>query len=154
MSTLVKCTEIGKPVIEEMGYVLVDIEFVKEGKNRVLRYYVDSEKGVDIDDCAIMSEKISELLDKYDPIKDEYILEISSPGAERVLKTKEDIKNAINKYVNVKLYEPINKQKVFEGDLISFDKDVLTIRYKDKNIDKTVEINYDKIAKIRLAIKF
>jgi len=82
------------------------------------------------------------------------VLEISSPGAERVLKTKEDIINSINKYVYVKLYAPIQNQKKFEGDLVAFDGDILTICYKDKNISKTVDIKYEQIAKIRLAIKF
>ncbi len=148
------CTEIGKPIIEEMGYTLVDVEYVKEGKKYILRYLVDSEKGVDIDDCAIMSENISRILDERDPIKEEYLLEISSPGAERPLKTKQDIKNAVNKYVNVRLYAPVNKQKEFEGDLIAFDGDVITLRYKDKQAVKTVEIKYELISKIRLAIKF
>lgn len=154
MSILDTCKEIGKPIIEDMGYIFIDVEYVKEGRNYILRYFVDSEKGVDIDECAIISEKISEALDKKDPIKEEYILEISSPGAERVLKTKDDIKNAINKYVNVKLYSPIQDRKVYEGDLIAFENDVLTIRYNDKNNTKTIDIEYDKIARIRLAIKF
>ncbi|HEY8364922.1 MAG TPA: ribosome maturation factor RimP [Haloplasmataceae bacterium] len=148
------CTEIGKPIIEEMGYTLVDVEYVKERKLNILRYLIDSEKGVDIDDCALISERISKALDKVDPIKEEYMLEICSPGIERPLKTREDIKNAINKYVNVKLYAPKDGQKEFEGDLIGFENDVLTISYKDKTSVKTIKINYNEISKIRLAVKF
>ncbi|QVK18972.1 ribosome maturation factor RimP [Mycoplasmatota bacterium] len=148
------CAEIGKPIIEEMGYSFVDVEYVKEGRNYVLRYLVDSVNGIDIDECAIISERISQVLDVEDPIKQEYMLEISSPGAERPLKTKEDVKNAINKYVNVKLYAPILNSKEYNGDLIAFDNDVLTLRYKDKTVVKTIEIQYEKISKIRLAIKF
>ncbi len=148
------CAEIGRPVIEEMGYSLVDVEFIKEGKNYVLRYLIDSENGVDIDDCAVISEKISHVLDLQDPIKDEYVLEISSPGAERPLKTKEEIAKAVNKYVNVKLSKPILNSKEFEGDLIAFDGDVLTLSYKEKNLTKIIDIKYEQISKIRLAIKF
>jgi len=147
-------TAIGKPIIEDMGYYLVDVEYVKEGKNRILRFLIDSENGVDIDDCAIISERISSALDETDPIEAEYILEISSPGAERPLKTQEDIYRSINKYVNVRLKEPINNRTVYEGDLLAFDGETLTLQYRDKTVTKTVNINYDQIAKIRLAIKF
>jgi ribosome maturation factor RimP len=155
LSSLVEtCIELGKPVIEEMGYILVNAEYVKEGKNFVLRYFVDSDHGVDIDECSVISEKISKLLDASDPIKEEYVLEISSPGAERVLKSKIEIKNAVNKYVNIRLYAPINNNKEYEGDLIAFEGDILTIRYKDNNKYRSIDIDYNKIAKIRLAIKF
>ncbi|NLG82243.1 MAG: ribosome maturation factor RimP [Bacilli bacterium] len=155
MSELINIvTAIGKPIIEDMGYYLVDVEYVKEGKNRILRFLIDSENGVDIDDCAIISERISSALDETDPIEAEYILEISSPGAERPLKTQEDIYRSINKYVNVRLKEPINNRTVYEGDLLAFDGETLTLQYRDKTVTKTVNINYDQIAKIRLAIKF
>lgn len=155
MSDLISVvTAIGKPIIEEMGYELVDVEYVKEGKNRILRYLIDRENGVDIDDCAIISERISNALDEQDPISDEYILEICSPGAERPLKTKEDLYRSINKYVNVKLKEPINNRRVYEGDLVAFDGEILTLKYREKTATKTININYDQIAKIRLAIKF
>lgn len=155
MSELINIvTAIGKPIIEDMGYYLVDVEYVKEGKNRILRFLIDSENGVDIDDCAIISERISSALDETDPIEAEYILEISSPGAERPLKTKEDIYRSINKYVNVRLKEPINNRTVYEGDLLAFDGETLTLQYRDKTVTKTVNINYDQVAKIRLAIKF
>ncbi len=148
------CSEIGKPIIEELNYSLVDVEFVKEGRNYVLRYLVDSDNGIDIDECALISERISLVLDELDPIKEEYVLEISSPGAERPLKTKEQIIKSINKYVNVKLYAPLLNSKEFEGDLIAFDGDILTIKYQVKTAFKTIEIHYEQISKIRLAIKF
>jgi ribosome maturation factor RimP len=148
------CTELGQPIIEAKGYTLVDLEFVKEGKNYVLRYMIDSENGVDIDDCAEISEKISQQLDVKDPISQEYMLEITSPGAERPLKTKEAVKNAIGQYVNVRLYAPIEGIKAIEGDLVSFIEEVITIEYKVKTAVKRIEIPYDQISKIRLAIRF
>ncbi len=155
MSTVLDtCVKIGQPIIEDMGYSLVDVEYTKEGRIYVLRYLVDSQNGIDIEECALISEKISIELDKQDPIEDEYVLEISSPGAERTLKTKDDIQNALNKYVNIKLYAPINKTKEYVGDLIAFDGNVLTLRYIVKTVEKTIDINYDQISKIRLAIKF
>ena len=91
------------PVIEAEGFELVDLEFVKEGKNWFLRFYLDKPGGIDLDDCAFMSEKFSELLDAQDPdpIPQAYFLEVSSPGAERPLKTEKDLKEAIGQYVHV-----------------------------------------------------
>lgn len=152
--TLEICTLIGQPIIEQAGYELVDLEYVKEGRDYVLRYYIDRPDGVDIDDCAQISEQISLALDREDPIAHEYILEISSPGAERPLKTMEDIKKAIGKYVHVKLYAPIAKMKEIEGNLVAFADETLTIEYMEKTAKKTIAIPYRQVAKIRLAIKF
>lgn len=148
------CRELGEPIIERVGYTLVDIEYVKEGPNRVLRYMIDRPEGVDIDDCATISEMISAALDEHDPIPHEYILEVTSPGAERPLKTKEDVKRAVGKYVNVRLYAKVDGLKEVEGHLVKFEDDIVTVEYKDRNRMKTIEIPYDKISRIRLAIQF
>jgi ribosome maturation factor RimP len=102
----------------------------------------------------LISEKISSLLDNLDLIKDEYSLEISSPGAERQLKTKEAVEKAIGQYVNVRLYRPMDNSKEFEGNLIAFAAEILTIEYKAKTTVKTIEIPYAQVSKIRLAIQF
>ena len=85
-------TEIVQPIVESNQFELVDIEFIKEGKNWFLRVYIDKPEGVDLEDCALISEKISEKMDKMDPdpIPQAYFLEVSSPGAERPLKKEED----------------------------------------------------------------
>ena len=82
------CRELGEPIIEREGYTLVDIEYVKEGPNRVLRYMIDRPEGVDIDDCATISEMISAALDEHDPIPHEYILEVTFPGQNGHLKPR------------------------------------------------------------------
>lgn len=79
---------IVKPITEELGFELVDLAFEKEGKNWFLRIFADSEGGIDIDDCALISERVSEKLDEADPISENYFLEVSSPGAERPLKKR------------------------------------------------------------------
>ena len=85
---------------------LVDIEFVKEGRDWFLRVYIDTPEGnIDIDQCAQVSEKLSEELDRTDPIPQNYFLEVSSPGAERPLKKEEDFQKAIGQYVFIKTYE-------------------------------------------------
>lgn len=143
------------PILDDLGLELVDIEYVKEGKSFYLRVYIDKEGGVDIEECGIVSERLSESLDENDPIKDPYYLEVSSPGAERPLKKREDFVKFMNHHVYVKFYEPIAGFKAIEGELIGLsDDDVVTIEYKDKTRKKTLDVPYNKIAKARLAVSF
>ncbi|MBA2870842.1 ribosome maturation factor RimP [Anoxybacillus calidus] len=146
--------ELVTPILEEMELELVDIEYVKEGKNWFLRVFIDSEDGIDIEQCGIVSEKLSEKLDEVDPIPYNYFLEVSSPGAERPLKKRADFERAVGKNVYVKTYEPIEGEKEFEGELTAFDGTVATITVKQKTRKKTIEIPYEKIANARLAVVF
>lgn len=98
--------ELVSPIVDELGLELVDIEFKKEGKNWFLRVFIDTENGVDIEDCGTVSERLSEKLDELDPITEAYFLEVSSPGAERPLKKEKDIYKAVGKNVHVTTYEP------------------------------------------------
>ncbi|MFS1513161.1 ribosome maturation factor RimP [Chengkuizengella sp. SCS-71B] len=136
--------------IEEEGYELVDIEYVKEGENKYLRIYVDKDGGIDIDDCGRISEYISQKLDETDPISEAYILEVSSPGAERPLKKAKDFENAVNKNVFITTYESIDGLKEFEGKLVSFQNEMLEI----KLVKKTHQIPLNKVASARLAVLF
>lgn len=143
-----------QPIVEELRLELVDVEFVKEGKNWFLRVYVDKTEGIDIEECAIVSEKLSEILDENDPVDFPYFLEVSSPGAERPLKTKQAITKSIGKTVHVKLYEPIDNEKEYQGTLKAFEDDVLTLEVMIKARKKEVSLPYEKIAKARLAVTF
>lgn len=144
-----------QPIINELQLELVDVEFVKEGKNWFLRVYVDNPHApIDIDQCAIVSERLSEVLDEVDPIEQNYFLEVSSPGAERPLKKQQDFEKALEKFIYIKTYEPIEDTKEFEGYLKSFDEDQVEIEMKIKTRRKTVSIPKKKIAVIRLAIDF
>lgn len=146
--------EMVLPILHNFQLELVDIEFVKEGQNWFLRVFIDSEDGVDIEECANVSEVLSEKLDKADPIKQNYFLEVSSPGAERPLKKKEDFEKSISKNVYIKTYEPIDGEKVFEGELSGFDGEVATVTITIKTRKKQISIPYDKIANARLAVSF
>ncbi|AQQ53721.1 ribosome maturation factor RimP [Planococcus lenghuensis] len=147
--------QIAQPIISGLNLELVDVEFVKEGKNWFLRVYVDNpESTIDIEQCAAVSEKLSEELDARDPIEQNYFLEVSSPGAERPLKKERDFANAIGKYVYIKTYEPIDGLKEFEGYLRQADEQEVTVEIKIKTRKKTVVIGRDKIAVARLAIDF
>ncbi|NHN28342.1 ribosome maturation factor RimP [Paenibacillus agricola] len=136
--------------LDDNGFELVDVEYVKEGSNWFLRLYVDKEGGIDIDDCGRISEVLSEKLDENDPIPTAYFLEVSSPGAERPLKKIQDYYKAIGDHVFVTTYEAFNGLKEFEGKLLSFDEQTLEIEAgKKKHI-----IPFDKVASARLAIVF
>lgn len=150
-----KLTEqIVTPILAEMGLELFDVEYVKEGKNWFLRVYIDSETGVDLEDCQKVSEQLSAKLDEHDPIKQAYFLEVSSPGAERPLKKLEHFEKSVGKQVRITTYEAIDGQKVFEGKLVQFENETALIEWKDKHHVKTTEIPYEKIARARLAVLF
>jgi len=146
--------ELVTPITEEMNLELVDIEYVKEGKNYFLRVFIDSDTGVDIEECGTHSERLGEKLDEIDPIPHNYFLEVSSPGAERPLKNESDFQKAIGKNVAIKTYEPIDGEKEFEGELTSFDGDLVKLSVKVKTRTKEVTIPYEKVAKARLAVTF
>lgn len=120
--------------VQELGYILYDVEYVKEGKDYFLRIYIDNEKGITLDDCENVSNNITELLDQADYIKEQYFLEVSSPGVERVLKKDKHLQNNIGAKVQVKLFKPLNGQKQYEGILISFDENTIEIEKALQNL--------------------
>ncbi|AGY81634.1 MULTISPECIES: ribosome maturation factor RimP [Carnobacterium] len=149
-------TEIVQPIVESNQFELVDIEFIKEGKNWFLRVYIDKPEGIDLEDCALISEKISEKMDKMDPdpIPQAYFLEVSSPGAERPLKKEEDYINAVGEYIHLSLYEPVDGEKIYEGTLKEVNDETLTLTIRIKTRVKDIEFNRKTIAKARRAIQF
>ena len=147
--------KIAQPITDELNLELVDVEFVKEGRTWFLRVFVDNpEAPIDIEQCAMVSERLSEILDELDPIEQNYFLEVSSPGAERPLKKEKDFENAVGKFIYIKTYEPILDAKEFEGNLQSYSEDEVEIEVKIKTRRKTIVIPREKIAVIRLAIDF
>lgn len=140
------------PLLETEQIELYDLEFVKEGEASFLRIYIDKDGGVDLTDCTNMSELISEKLDEADVISEMYYLEVSSPGAEKPLKTEADFENHIGENIYVTLYIQIDGEKSFEGILKSFENHQVLIEYKWKHTTKTVSIPYEKIAKARLSV--
>lgn len=146
--------QLAAPIVQDLNLEIVDIEYVKEGKNWFLRVYIDSDTGVDIEECGLVSERLSEKLDEIDPIPHNYFLEVSSPGAERPLKKEKDFQKAIGKNVFIKTYEPIDGEKSFEGILTDFDGQALKIEIKIKTRKKMITVPYEKVANARLAITF
>lgn len=144
--------EIVTPIVESLGFELVDVEYVKEGPDYYLRIAIDKPGGIDIADCALASEHISEVMDKEDPITEAYFMDVSSPGAERPLKKEKDYENAVGNNIYVKLYEPIAGDKEWIGILEQYNEEFITINAKIKTRTKTIEIDRKKIAKIRRAV--
>lgn len=143
--------EIVQPIVDEKNFEIVDIEYVKEAGEYYLRVYLDKEGGISLNDCEVVSRELSEILDKKDPIKDNYFLEVSSPGLDRPLKKDKDFERYKGRDVEIKLYKPINCSKQFEGQLVGLTE--------DNNIKVIIdgeEIDFTKkeVALIRLAIKF
>jgi len=142
--------ELAQPVIESLSFELVDVEFIKEGANWYLRIYIDKPGGVNIDDCQVISERIGDILDEKDPIKQSYILEVSSPG-ERPLKKDRDFERFRGEIVEVKLYQPLNGKKIYEGELLGLKGDIIEIK-TDEGV--TMEFDRKDTALVRRVIRF
>lgn len=142
--------DLAQPVVESMGYELAAVEYIKEGSNWFLRIYIDKENGVDIDDCQAVSQRISELLDKNDPISQSYFLEVSSPGIERLLQKDKDFKKFLGEVVNVSLYVAVDGRKKFTGKLGPVSQENLSIEMEDAT---NIDLPREKIAQVRLAWK-
>lgn len=139
-----------EPILLQNNYELVDVEYVKEVGTWYLRVYIDKDGGVTIDDCEIVSRALDVELDKKDPIKDPYILEVSSPGLSRPLKKDKDFARSIGKAVEIKLYKAMNNEREFLGTLESFDANQVVISSETGQIT----FNRKDIALIRLAVIF
>lgn len=146
-----KTEQLLQPIVDEYGFELVDVEYVKEGSTWYLRSYIDKPGGISIDDCEKVSRRLSDILDQEDFIEDAYIMEVSSPGLGRPLKKEKDFKRSLGEEVEVKTYRMIDKQKEFTGILKDYDEDTVTITLADET-----EKTFDKgdIALIRLAFDF
>ena len=146
-----KTEEILLPIVEENGFELVDVEYVKEGSTWYLRAYIDKPGGINIDDCEVVSRRLSVILDEKDYIDDAYILEVSSPGLGRPLKKEKDFKRSLGEEVEIRTYRMIDKQKEFTGILKDYDEKTVTIEMDD---DTTKTFEKSDIALIRLAFDF
>lgn len=146
-----KTEEILEPIVEEHGFELVDVEYVKEGSTWYLRAYIDKPGGICIDDCEAVSRRLSDILDEKDYIDDAYILEVSSPGLGRPLRKEKDFRRSLGEEVEVRTYRMIEKQKEFIGILKEYDEKTVTIEEDGGNVRI---FEKSDIALIRLAFDF
>ena len=134
-----KIEALVKEKIENIGYELYDVEYAKEGKNYFLRIFIDKPEGIDIEDCEKVNNEINDILDTADYIKEQYFLEVSSPGIERVLKKDRHLKQNIGKEVQIKLFKKDEQgRKEIQGTLKAFDAEYIIleddVKIERKNI--------------------
>lgn len=137
-----------EPIITNLGYDLYDVRYEKEGKDYYLRIIIDKPEGIDINDCETVNNNINDVLDEADYIKEQYFLEVSSPGLERVLRKPNHFLSQIGNEISVKLFKPIEKKKEFIGILEEFniqdgitlkiDNTTMKIDLKDIAVAKTI----------------
>lgn len=143
--------ELIQPIVDSLGFELVDIEFVKEAGTFYLRAYIDKPGGITIDDCESVSRKFSDLLDEKDFIEESYILEVSSPGLGRPLKKDKDYVRSLGEEIEIRLFAPLNGKKEYEGILTEYSEGVITIVTEKEEI---VKINKADTALVRLSLDF
>ncbi|MBE6098115.1 MAG: ribosome maturation factor RimP [Schwartzia sp.] len=136
--------KLAEELLADTGLELVDVEYVKE-KDWYLRVYIDKPEGIDIEDCQALSEKLEKELDEKNVVPDSYILEVSSPGLDRVLKKEKDFVREAGKMVDVSLYEPLDGSKQITGKLIGCEDNAL-------KLEELEPIDMKKIAQVRLHI--
>lgn len=129
-----KIEELLEKSINHLGYELYDVEYTKEGKDYYLRIFIDSEKGIDLEDCEKVSNSINNLLDEADYIKEQYFLEVSSPGIERILRKDKHFKDNIGNTVELKLFKKIENKKLLIGILEDFNNEYLILNINNTTL--------------------
>ena len=130
-----KIENLLEPIISSLGYILYDVQYVKEGKNYYLCVTIDKDGGISIEDCEKVNNAINDPLDVADIIQDSYLLEVSSPGIERVLRKSWHFEKQIGNKICIKLFKPINKTKEFTGVLNEYNKENLKLEIDGKFIN-------------------
>ena len=140
-----KVETLVKEKIEKIGYELYDVLFVKEGPNKILRIVIDSPKGISLEDCEKVNNEIKETIDEANPIEEQYFLEISSPGIERLLRKDWQLKKFKGEKVNIKLFKKDeNGKKEYTGILGDITENTL-----DVDIGENVKIDRKVISQVK-----
>ena len=142
--------QFAKPIVEEHGCSLWDVEYVREGSERFLRLYIEKEGGVDIADCEAISRAVDPVLDEKDPIAESYHFEVCSAGLERALKRPSDFEQFMGSKVLVKLYKPRNGMKELKGTLTGYENGNVTI----EQAGTPVTLEKKEVALVRLYVEF
>ena len=134
-------------IIEDLGYKLYDVQYVKEGKDYFLRIFIEKDDGkIDLNDCEKVNNAITDVLDEEDYIKEQYFLEVSSTGVEKMIRKERHLKENIGELITEKLFKPIDGSKEFVGELINFDDENLSLKLDDES---NIEIERKNISLIK-----
>ena len=125
---------VAEPLLNKMGFELIDVEYVTEHGRRVLRFYVDKDGGITLDDCAMVSRQFSDVIEDEDISQHEYVLEVSSPGLNRRLKRENDFLQVIGKKIKVKMIVPIKGRQKFTGYLRGIEDGTLSLEIEKESI--------------------
>lgn len=134
--------------IEELGYELYDVIYEKEAQDYYLRIFIDKPEGISLEDCEKVNDAINDMLDEVNYIKDQYFLEVSSPGVERVLRKDKHLQANLGKEIACNLFKPIEKEKQIEGVLQEFDENQLILQVEGK--EESTQIERKNIARMKL----
>ena len=143
--------EILTPYVRSQNMEVVDVEFVKEGPYRYLRVTIDKDEPVTLDDCQLVSQYLNAKLDDLDPIEEQYFLEVSSPGVERVLKKEREFEKFTGHLVQLKLFQPYEGQKAITGTLVGLIDDHIVIENEQMG---RVEMPKSKVSLTKLVVDF
>ncbi len=149
-TVLSEIRQLVEPQVSGLGLELVDVEYIKEGTHWYLRVYIDKDGGVDIDDCTAVSHRISEVLDRENPIPQAYMLEVSSPGIERPLRKNEDYEKYQGELISVYTTEPFQGYSCFTGNLKGLVENKIILEHEDQEI----AISLDLVKKAHLTFEF
>jgi ribosome maturation factor RimP len=136
-----KIVALINPVIEDMGYELLGVEYVASGKHSILRLYIDSESGIGVDDCEAVSRQVSAIMDVEDPITGQYSLEVSSPGIERPLFTLAHYQRFLGCDISLRLFRPIEGRRKFTGSIGSISEVSETMELVTELGPVTIDLN-------------
>ncbi|MEK7825798.1 MAG: ribosome maturation factor RimP [Nitrospirota bacterium] len=146
-----KVRGIAKPIVDSLGYELIDVEYLAGGNRAKLRLFIDKEGGVTLDDCEKASRYVGYALDVEDPMSTSYVLEVSSPGLDRPLKKPSDYERYKGRLVKIKTKVPVNDQMLFIGRLSGIINEKVEIKLDG---EKDLSISLDDISLARLEVEF
>lgn len=153
MEKLEKLKELFQPVFDELEVMLYEMKWINDRERTLQVAIMKADGSMDLDTCAEVSERLSEILDEADPISEEYTLEVCSPGAEREIKDLNELDHMSGSYICVKLAKPFKKMNEITGELISVENGVVSMSYRDKAATRTAQFDKEDITFARMAVR-
>ena len=148
-----KLKELFEPVFKENDVVLYEMKWINDRDHTLQVAIMRPDGSMDLDTCVLISEKLSEVLDKEDPISEEYTLEVCSPGAEREIRDLKELLNMTGSYVYMRLNKPFKKMTEFTGEIKDVQDQTIFLEYRDKAAVRTAELPLEDVEFARMAVR-